>query len=113
MGRDFNFSWKFKNFHIRTRHEDWKDRNSPLNKKYPVELVKYFDDKHSSCYTVAWFELDEEGYELHFVGNRPLVDISADEIGSIWIELQAAQRMLDAYFEACKAEEWENSYNNY
>lgn len=103
--RDFNFSWKFNNFHIRTRHEDWNDRNSPLYKKCPIELVKYFDDKHSSCYVVAWFELDDDGYELHFVGNRPLVDIDANEIASVWIELQAAQKMLDAYFEACRSEE--------
>lgn len=103
--RDFNFSWKFKNFHIRTVHEDWNDRNSPLNKNHPIELVKYFDNKHSSCYVVAWFELDDEGYELHFVGNRPLVDIDATEIASVWVELQAAQKMLDAYFEACQEEE--------
>lgn len=111
MNKDFNFSWKFKNFHIRTRHEDWNDRNSPLKKNYPVELVKYFDDKHSSCYTVAWFELDDEGYSLRFIGNRPLVDISADEIAAIWVELQAAQKMLDAYFEACQESEW-NDYCN-
>ena len=106
MNRDFQFSWKFKNFEIRTVHQDWKDRNSPLRKNCPVELVKYFDDKHSSCYVVAWFELDDEGYELHFVGNRPMKDISADEISSIWTELQSAQTMLDAYFKACEWERW-------
>ena len=106
MNRDFNFSWKFKNFEIRTVHQDWRDRNSPLRKNCPIELVKYFDDNHSSCYVVAWFELDDEGYELHFVGNRPMKDISADEMGSIWTELQAAQTMLDAYFAACEWEKW-------
>lgn len=105
MNRDFEFSWKFKNFCIRTVHQDYKDRNSPLHKNHPIELVKYLDEKHSSCYVVAWFELDDEGYELHFIGNRPLKDISSEEISSIWTQLQAAQKMLDAYFQACECEE--------
>lgn len=99
--RNFEFSWEFKNFAIRTRHEDYKDRNSPLRKNCPVELVKYMDGTHKSCYIVAWFELDDEGYELHFIGNRPMVDIDADEMKAIWPQLQAAQKMLDAYFKAC------------
>lgn len=102
--KNFNFSWKFKNFEIRTVHQDYKDRNSPLKKNYPVELIKYFDEKHDSCYVVAWFRLDNEGYELHFIGNRPMKDISPNEMGSIWSQLQAAQKMLDAYFEACREE---------
>jgi len=60
---------------------------------------------HSSCYVVAWFELDEEGYELHFIGNRPMVDIEAAEMASIWVQLQAAQKMLDVYFKACEGSE--------
>lgn len=103
--RNFNFNWEFKNFAIRTVHQDFKDRNSPLRKNCPVELIKYFDDEHSSCYVVAWFEHDEEGYELHFIGNRPMVDIDADEMKSIWVQLQAAQKMLDAYHLACQREE--------
>lgn len=104
--RNFEFRWEFKNFEIRTKHEDYKDRNSPLRKNCPVELIKYFDDKHKSCYVVAWFELDDEGYELHFVGNRPMKDISPDEMKSIWPQLQAAQKMLDAYFKACEDEDY-------
>ena len=103
--RNFNFNWEFKNFAIRTVHQDHKDKNSPLRKNCPIELIKYFDDKHSSCYTVAWFELDDEGYELHFIGNRPMEDIEPDEMRSIWSQLQAAQKMLDAYFVACEKEE--------
>lgn len=106
INRDFNFSWKFKNFEIHTVHQDSKDKNSPIRKNCPVELIKYVDEKHSSCYVVAWFELDKEGYELHFIGNRPMVDIDPDEMKSIWFQLQAAQKMLDAYFEACEKEEY-------
>ena len=73
--RNFEFSWEFKDFCVRTVHENWKDRNSPLKKNCPVELIKYFDENHKNCYVVAWFKLDDEGYELHFVGNRPMVNI--------------------------------------
>ena len=76
-----------------------------MRKNCPIELIKYFDEKHSSCYVVAWFE--DEGYELHFVGNRPMVDIEPEEMKSIWAQLQAAQKMLDVYFEACYREEWD------
>lgn len=108
MTQDFQFSWKFKNFGIHTVYEGEAEKNKKLRKHCPVELVRYFDDKHSSCYVVAYFELDDEGYELHFVGNRPLKDISAEDMKSIWPQLQAAQKMLDAYFEAC--EELDNDY---
>ena len=99
--RNFDFNWEFGDFCIRTVHQDSKDKNSPLHKNCPVELIKYFDDKHKSCYTVAWFQLDDEGYELHFIGNRPMQDIQPEEMADIWEQLIAAQKMLDAYFEAC------------
>lgn len=103
MNKDFQFSWKFKNFEIHTVYQGEEDKNKKLRKNCPVELVKYFDDMHHSCYVVAWFELDDEGYELHFVGNRPMMDISTEEMTSIWPQLVAAQKMLDAYFDACDA----------
>lgn len=104
--RNFEFNWEFRNFCIRTVHEDYKDKDSPLKKNCPVELIKYFDEKHKSCYVVAYFTLDEGGYDLHFVGNRPMKDISPEEMSSVWAQLQAAQKMLDAYFEACESEEY-------
>lgn len=108
--RNFDFNWEFDKFKICTVHEDYKDKNSPLRKNCPVELFKYFDDKHNSGYVVAWFELDDEGYELHFIGNRPMKDISPQEMSRIWGQLQAAQKMLDAYFEACCKEEQIDDY---
>lgn len=98
MNKDFTFFWRFKNFAIRTVHQDWHDRNSPLLKNHPIELVKFFDDTYTKCYVVALFELNDEGYELHFIGDRPFKDIDANEIKEIWIQLQASQKMLDAYF---------------
>lgn len=108
--RNFEFNWEFRNFAIRTIRQDHKDKNSPLRKNCPIELIKYFDDTHKSCYVVAYFELDDEGYELHFVGGRPMKDIEPEEMRSIWAQLQAAQKMLDAFFEACQKEEDFNMY---
>lgn len=101
----FDFSWEFKNFKIETVHTDYKDKSSPLRKNCPIQIIRYFDDAHTSCYIIAWFKLDDEGYELHFVGSRPFENISPDEISTVWEQLQAAQKMLDAYFEACEHSE--------
>lgn len=65
----------------------------------PVKLVKW-DEDHHYCYVVAWWICDDEGYKLYFVGGRPFRDISPEEMATIWPQLQAAQTMLDAYFDA-------------
>ena len=98
--KNFDFNWEFDLFKIRTVHEDFKDKDSPVRKNCPIELVKFFDEEHSSCYTVAYFTLNDEGYELHFVGNRPLKDIKPEEMADIWEQLIAAQKMLDIFYEA-------------
>ena len=108
--RNFEFNWEFRNFAIRTIRHDYKDKNSPIKKNHPIELIKYFDETHKSCYVVAYFSLDEEGYELHFVGGRPMRDIEPEEMRSIWTQLQAAQKMLDAFFEACETERMLDEY---
>ena len=36
-----------------------------------------------------------------------MVDIEPEEMKSIWAQLQATQKMLDVYFEACHREEWD------
>lgn len=75
------------------------DSDSAIRRAIPVELVKW-DEGHHHCYVVAWWIRDDEGYELHFVGGRPFRDISPEEMAAIWPQLQAAQTMLDAYFDA-------------
>jgi hypothetical protein len=98
-----DFSWEFHDYAIKTIHEDWQDRKSKIREDCPIELVKYNDSTHKSCYTLAYFRLDDEGYELHSVGGRLFDNIQPDEIAEIWAQLQAGQKMLDAYFEACYA----------
>ena len=109
--KQFDFNWEFGNFKIRSVHESWDgvnccyDKTTPIRKNCPIELVKYYDhngEPHSSCYVVALFELDDEGYSLRSIGNRMFEDIDAEEIADVWKQLQAAQTMLDVYFDACR-----------
>jgi hypothetical protein len=98
-----DFSWNFQSkqtgnaFAIRTVH---KIGSPEISKKLPIELVKYLNEEKTSCYLIAYFRLSNDGYELHFAGDRPFTDILPEEIGSIWVQLGAAQKMLNAYFEA-------------
>lgn len=103
--KNLDFSWDFNGYAIRTCHEDWRNPNSKIRKDCPIELVKYNNDSHKTCFTLAFFNLDDEGYELHSVGGRLFEEISADDISEIWAQLQAGQKMLDAYFEACEKNE--------
>lgn len=106
---DLNFSWKFRKYWITTVHEHWLsenhdyDRKTKINWNYPIELCKYNSD--GTRYTLALFKKDDEGYELHSVGGRLFDEIDSDEISNIWKQLQAAQKMLDAYHEATYYEE--------
>lgn len=101
----FDFHWRFGRFEIATVREKYTndefryDNDSKIRRDIPVELVKW-DEDHRCCYVVAWWVRKDEGYALHFVGSRPFDDISPDEIATIWPQLQAAQTMLDAYFDA-------------
>ena len=102
---DFEFSWNFKDYGIRTIHEKWDDPKSRIRKSCPLELVKYNDSTHKTCYTLAYFHMDEEGYELHSVGGRLFDCITVEDISEVWAQLQAAQKMLDAFFQACEQNE--------
>ena len=108
LNKKFDFSWDFKDYGIRTLHEDFENPKSAIRKDCPIELVKY-NPGHATCYVLAYFYLDDEGYELHSVGGRLFDEIDSSEISEIWAQLQAAQKMLDAYFDAC----WENRDYDY
>lgn len=103
---ELNFSWKFGDYWITTVHENWLghnhdyDRRTKIRWNCPIELCKY-NPGHETRYTLAYFERDKEGdFELKSVGGRLFEEIDATEIGDIWAQLQAAQKMLDAYAEA-------------
>lgn len=96
MENNFNFNWTYKDFAIRTNYRD--DANNIVNQNTPIELVKYNDSEHNTCFTLAWFVLTKEGYELRFIGDRPFNYISTNDISEIWVQLLIAQKVLDLFY---------------
>lgn len=110
---NFDFSWRFGDYEIRTIHEKYDnanrcfDKKSPIRKDCPIELVKW-QNNFSSCYVVAWFRKDDEGYEFLSVGNRLFDEIDEYEVAKIWAQLKAAAKMLDEYYKAEEATKWDD-----
>lgn len=61
-------------------------------KQKAAEIVKW--ENEASCYTLAYWTKDSEGYDLQFVGGRPF-----DVDFQLFMELaKQVQLMLDSYF---------------
>lgn len=76
-----------------------------LDMKSPAEVVKWFDkgknaDGKETCYTLLYWIRDSEGYDMRFVGNRPFIELTADEISTLWPIMDAMQKFLDALFDS-------------
>ena len=89
----FEFNWQYKDFEIRTKRyydRDGKEMGFPY-----VELIKWYMYKgRRTCFTLAYFHEDDEGFELHFVGDRPFEEIAEIDISPIWKQLWLAGEML-------------------
>ena len=92
---DFEFHWKYGDFEINVSHN--------LSTKLPyIDLVKWVypdDNKKPYCYSLAYYEWNDEGGELHFVGNRPFEDIAEVDLTPIWKQLWLACKMLQDWYE--------------
>ena len=91
---DFNFSWTYKDFEIRTTHTYGKDRKPYL------ELVMWEDGFNGkrSCFTLAYWEWSGDGCSLRFVTDRPMDYIAEIDLSPIWKQLWLAQQMfMDAW----------------
>ena len=60
------------------------------------EIVKYFDGVTKSCYTVAYWQRHKDGFDLKYVGRRP---IDSCDMGEFWHLSNFGQDKLDKYFE--------------
>jgi hypothetical protein len=62
------------------------------------EVIQWQDTNGGGehCYTLAFFNMAKEGYELRFCGSRPF-DVENYEM--FWQLIKYAQRVLDADFE--------------
>lgn len=89
---EFNISWKYKDYELR--------KTSSLSKDIDYwELVKWqkYDGKNS-CFTLAYFVREQEGWELKFVGDRPFEYIEEDDLCTIWSALKMTNKALNDYF---------------
>lgn len=67
------------------------DKRSP-------EIVGILEQKDGTetCYTLVFYERDNEGYNIHFIGPRPF-DESVDR-NDFWKLLKFGQKICDACF---------------
>lgn len=48
---------------------------------YTAEIVKWFGEDKKKCYTIAYYIEKSEGYDLKFVGMRPLSEeVNKDDL---------------------------------
>lgn len=93
MDKTFEFTWQYDHYEVRTTR-GW-------NGKPYIELVKWCESSNGRrwCYTLAYWHMDDEGPELHFVGDRPLRDIAKEDLTPIWTQLCLAQQMLQDWYD--------------
>lgn len=63
-----------------------------------AEIVKWWNNKNEkpSCYTLAYWKKDKEGFYLTFVGDRPFdPDVDKD---NFWLLAKQGQQLLDIKF---------------
>ena len=98
--QQLEFRWKYKNYVLRACPK----RLARFFPEEPNETIDFVlwqkDDKGKDyCFSLAYFRKDSEGYYLHFVGNRPFQYIAEEDVPYVWKALNAAQTVLDAFFD--------------
>lgn len=83
------FNWQFSgkaNYEIReckTNHQ----------KDTTLEVCRYDGDFFDTCYVIAYWTKDDEGYEFKSVGHR-LFDVDADDFETLWEGIREADKFL-------------------
>lgn len=63
-----------------------------------AEIIKWQGD---TCFVLAYWVKDSEGYDLKFVGSRPF----NEDRDTFWLLAKQGQRMLDIHFEELERED--------
>lgn len=94
------FIWKYKNYELRACPKRLA-RFDPDEQNETIDLVLWQKDSKVKdyCFSLAYFKKDSEGYYLKFVGNRPFQYIAEEDVPYVWKALNAAQTVLDAFFD--------------
>ena len=59
-----------------------------------LELLRYGGDFNDSCWVIAYWTRDDEGYEFKSVGSRLFTEIDADDLETVWEAITAADKYL-------------------
>lgn len=98
--KQLEFSWKYKNYELVACPKHLA-RFSADEPNETIDFV-YWTKEHngkSYCFSLAYFTKGSEGYTLRFVGDRPFRYIEKEDIQPVWCALDAAQKILDIFFE--------------
>ena len=89
-----NFSFRLGNMEVRSCGEHLMQ-----NKEHDTaEIIYWYDDEFEKyCYVIAYWVKDNEGYDLQFVGSRPLSHFDQwNDFGKL---IKVGQKELDLLFE--------------
>ena len=94
------FNWSYKDYELRACSQ----RLVLLKDDEPnetIDLVKWQTDSsgNRSCFSVAYWKKDNEGYYVHFVGSRPFEHIEPEDLEVVWKAMNVAQKVLDGWFD--------------
>ena len=91
------FNWKYKNYELRAVPKRLV-RFSEDEENHTIELIKWnTKDGKKYCFTIAYWQNTNSGYELKAVGDRIFEFIDDEDIPLIWQQLKLAQKVLDKF----------------
>ena len=95
----FNYNFKYKDYELRACPKGLAKFNDEDALNETIELVKWrFNDKDPYCFTIAYWKKNDEGYNLHFVGERFVKYILSEDVSILWKALASAQSFLDSWY---------------
>lgn len=99
MESSLEFNWKYKNYELRACPKHLA-RFTPYEPNETIDFVSWKKDGKGKdyCFSLAYFLKGSEGYYLKFVGDRPFQYIDEDDVPYVWKALNAAQKILDAFW---------------
>ena len=92
------------------KYKDYELRACPIHLGRPnkddlnetIDFVKWRNSEHGPCcYSIAYWKIGLDGYELKFVGNR-FLNVNPTDVPVLWKAIVEAQKTLDKWFEETK-----------
>ena len=92
------FNWKYKDYELRAVPKRLV-RFRKDEENHTIELIKWNtkEDGKKYCFTIAYWQNTNSGYELKAVEDRIFEFIDDEDIALIWQQLKLAQKVLDKF----------------